>query len=213
MSSSPKSHNPEMESLLTCPICLDLFTKPVVILPCQHNLCRNCADQCYEQRGTRYGISGGRFKCPTCRYEVILDRHGTFGLPRNLLVENIIDAIGEDKKKLELQIQTQLLEEERELNAIKSQKLKLELENANKFCAKHNEKLNVYCNSCQKLICATCKVFGECMNCNVLKIDTAYEYQLNDLKEIVGMGSEATSTRKFFLGLVSFLFIFVKIWC
>lgn len=31
------------------------------------------------------------FRCPTCRYEVILDRHGVYGLQRNLLVENIVD--------------------------------------------------------------------------------------------------------------------------
>lgn len=35
--------------------------------------------------------SGGRFRCPSCRHEVILDRHGVYGLQRNLLVENIID--------------------------------------------------------------------------------------------------------------------------
>lgn len=36
-------------------------------------------------------ISGSRFRCPSCRHEVVLDRHGVYGLQRNLLVENIID--------------------------------------------------------------------------------------------------------------------------
>lgn len=36
-------------------------------------------------------MSGGRFRCPSCRHEVIMDRHGVYGLQRNLLVENIID--------------------------------------------------------------------------------------------------------------------------
>ena len=36
-------------------------------------------------------VSGGRFRCPSCRHEVLLDRHGVYGLQRNLLVENIID--------------------------------------------------------------------------------------------------------------------------
>lgn len=35
--------------------------------------------------------SAGRFRCPSCRHEVVLDRHGIYGLQRNLLVENIID--------------------------------------------------------------------------------------------------------------------------
>lgn len=47
------------------------------------------ANPYWQTRGTV--ISGGRFRCPSCRHEVILDRHGVYGLQRNLLVENIID--------------------------------------------------------------------------------------------------------------------------
>lgn len=36
-------------------------------------------------------VTGSRFRCPSCRHEVVLDRHGVYGLQRNLLVENIID--------------------------------------------------------------------------------------------------------------------------
>ncbi len=37
-----------LEKQLICPICLEMFTKPVVILPCQHNLCRKCANDIYQ---------------------------------------------------------------------------------------------------------------------------------------------------------------------
>ena len=67
-----------------------VFTKPVVILPCQHNLCRRCAEECYDRRGRVIGL-GGKFACPTCRFEVMVDRTGVHSLQRNLLVENIID--------------------------------------------------------------------------------------------------------------------------
>uniref|UniRef100_A0A3Q0SUW9 RING-type E3 ubiquitin transferase n=1 Tax=Amphilophus citrinellus TaxID=61819 RepID=A0A3Q0SUW9_AMPCI len=87
-----------LEKQLICPICLEMFTKPVVILPCQHNLCRKCANDVFQASNpylsTRSGstvTSGGRFRCPSCRHEVVLDRHGVYGLQRNLLVENIID--------------------------------------------------------------------------------------------------------------------------
>ncbi|XP_011837015.1 PREDICTED: E3 ubiquitin-protein ligase TRIM63 isoform X2 [Mandrillus leucophaeus] len=87
-----------LEKQLICPICLEMFTKPVVILPCQHNLCRKCANDIFQAanpywtgRGSSVSMSGGRFRCPTCRHEVIMDRHGVYGLQRNLLVENIID--------------------------------------------------------------------------------------------------------------------------
>uniref|UniRef100_A0A8C2FFK9 RING-type domain-containing protein n=1 Tax=Cyprinus carpio TaxID=7962 RepID=A0A8C2FFK9_CYPCA len=72
-----------LEKQLSCPICLDMFTKPVVILPCQHNLCRGCASDLYDSKNP-YHFSGGIFRCPTCRFEVVLDRHGVYGLQRNL---------------------------------------------------------------------------------------------------------------------------------
>lgn len=36
-------------------------------------------------------VNSGRFRCPSCRQEVVLDRHGVYGLQRNLLVESITD--------------------------------------------------------------------------------------------------------------------------
>lgn len=38
----------KLEKQLTCPICQEIFNKPVVILPCQHNLCRKCANELYK---------------------------------------------------------------------------------------------------------------------------------------------------------------------
>lgn len=37
-----------LEKQLICPICVEVFTKPVVILPCLHNLCRKCANELYQ---------------------------------------------------------------------------------------------------------------------------------------------------------------------
>lgn len=44
------------------------------------------------QARTTMLVNSGRFRCPSCRHEVVLDRHGVYGLQRNLLVENIIDV-------------------------------------------------------------------------------------------------------------------------
>uniref|UniRef100_A0A3Q2U1D3 RING-type E3 ubiquitin transferase n=1 Tax=Fundulus heteroclitus TaxID=8078 RepID=A0A3Q2U1D3_FUNHE len=41
-----------LEKQLICPICLEMFTKPVVILPCQHNLCRKCANDVFQVSGS-----------------------------------------------------------------------------------------------------------------------------------------------------------------
>lgn len=70
-----------------------------MILPCQHNLCRKCAEECYDRRGRVVGLSGGKFQCPSCRYEVMVDRHGVYSLQRNLLVENIIDMYSVSHQK------------------------------------------------------------------------------------------------------------------
>lgn len=43
------AHNMDnLEKQLICPICLEMFSKPVVILPCQHNLCRKCANDVFQ---------------------------------------------------------------------------------------------------------------------------------------------------------------------
>lgn len=47
-------------------------------------------------------MSGGRFRCPSCRHEVVMDRHGVYGLQRNLLVENIIDMYKQQYIRLDL---------------------------------------------------------------------------------------------------------------
>lgn len=60
----------------------------------QPHLCLGClqaANPYWTNRSISVSMSGGRFRCPSCRHEVIVDRHGVYGLQRNLLVENIID--------------------------------------------------------------------------------------------------------------------------
>lgn len=55
-----------LEKQLICPICLEMFTKPVVILPCQHNLCRKCANDIF-QVSARQGPGPGiptPYPCP-----------------------------------------------------------------------------------------------------------------------------------------------------
>ncbi|XP_045143371.1 tripartite motif-containing protein 55 isoform X3 [Echinops telfairi] len=121
-----------LEKQLICPICLEMFTKPVVILPCQHNLCRKCASDIFQAsnpylptRGGSTVASGGRFRCPSCRHEVVLDRHGVYGLQRNLLVENIIDIYKQESTRPEKKSDQPMCEEHEE------------------------ERINIYCLNCE----------------------------------------------------------------
>uniref|UniRef100_A0A3B3Y8J8 Tripartite motif containing 101 n=1 Tax=Poecilia mexicana TaxID=48701 RepID=A0A3B3Y8J8_9TELE len=153
-----------LEKQLMCPICADIFSKPVVILPCQHNLCRKCANELYQVRHpslfharTTMLVNSGRFRCPTCRHDVVLDRHGVYGLQRNLLVENIIDIYKQEQKNKKSDLAT---------------------------CSDHEgEKLNIYCLTCQLPTCSFCKVFGAHQNCQVAPLMDVHQQKKDELSE------------------------------
>ncbi|XP_076023843.1 E3 ubiquitin-protein ligase TRIM63-like [Genypterus blacodes] len=161
-----------LEKQLVCPICLEMFTKPVVILPCQHNLCRKCANDIFQASNpylsTRSSTvsSGGRFRCPSCRHEVVLDRHGVYGLQRNLLVENIIDMYKQGS------------------NSKCSPELKLD----QPMCEEHvDEKINIYCVTCAVPSCSLCKVFGAHKDCEVAPLNSVFQKQKAELTDCISM--------------------------
>nr|XP_021148665.1 tripartite motif-containing protein 55 isoform X3 [Columba livia] len=156
-----------LEKQLICPICLEMFTKPVVILPCQHNLCRKCASDIFQAsnpylptRGGTTVASGGRFRCPSCRHEVVLDRHGVYGLQRNLLVENIIDIYKQESTS----------RPERKCDQ--------------PMCEEHeDERINIYCLNCEMPTCSLCKVFGAHKDCQVALLTNVYQRQKSELSD------------------------------
>ncbi|XP_068073216.1 tripartite motif-containing protein 55b isoform X1 [Danio rerio] len=161
-----------LEKQLICPICLEMFTKPVVILPCQHNLCRKCANDIFQSSNPYLPIrggsvtSGGRFRCPSCRHEVVLDRHGVYGLQRNLLVENIIDMY------------------KQEYISRPSPERKVD----QPMCEVHeDEKINIYCLTCGVPTCSMCKVFGAHKDCQVAPLDSIYQTQKTELSDGIAM--------------------------
>ncbi|XP_034025572.1 tripartite motif-containing protein 55b isoform X3 [Thalassophryne amazonica] len=161
-----------LEKQLICPICLEMFAKPVVILPCQHNLCRKCANDVFQASNpylpTRSGslTSGGRFRCPSCRHEVVLDRHGVYGLQRNLLVENIIDMFKQGS----------------------SSKPAPEKKEETPMCDIHeDEKINIYCVTHSVPTCSMCKVFGSHKDCEVAPITSIYQTKKTELSDGIAM--------------------------
>ncbi|XP_044523843.1 E3 ubiquitin-protein ligase TRIM63 isoform X1 [Gracilinanus agilis] len=158
-----------LEKQLICPICLEMFTKPVVILPCQHNLCRKCANDVFQAANPYWSnrggsISGGRFRCPSCRHEVIMDRHGVYGLQRNLLVENIIDIYKQECSSRPLQ------------------------KGNHPMCKEHeDEKINIYCLTCEMPTCSMCKVFGAHKACEVAPLQNVFQGQKTELSNCISM--------------------------
>ncbi|KAM8857967.1 E3 ubiquitin-protein ligase TRIM63 [Synchiropus picturatus] len=167
----PPSPMDSLEKQLSCPICLDMFTKPVVILPCQHNLCRSCASDLYDSRNP-YRFSGGVFRCPTCRFEVVLDRHGVHGLQRNLLVENIIDIYKQQQEGTN--------------NTGNTETNLKPKESKEPMCQEHeDERINIYCTTCQVPTCSMCKVFGQHKDCEVAPLATIYQTQKGELSNAI----------------------------
>ncbi|XP_040586863.1 tripartite motif-containing protein 54 isoform X2 [Mesocricetus auratus] len=99
------------------------------------------------------------------RHEVVLDRHGVYGLQRNLLVENIIDIYKQESS--------------RPLHSKAEQHL---------MCEEHeDEKINIYCLSCEVPTCSLCKVFGAHKDCEVAPLPTIYKRQKSELSDGIAM--------------------------
>lgn len=65
------------EEDLTCPVCCDIFTDPV-LLSCSHSFCKSCLTRCWD-RGLR--------QCPVCR-----KRASKSTPPSNLALKNVCEA-------------------------------------------------------------------------------------------------------------------------
>uniref|UniRef100_A0A803W9X4 Tripartite motif-containing protein 54 n=1 Tax=Ficedula albicollis TaxID=59894 RepID=A0A803W9X4_FICAL len=119
----------------------------------------------WQSRGSSAVPSGGRFRCPSCRHEVVLDRHGVYGLQRNLLVENIIDIYKQESA--------------RPLHAKAEQHL---------MCEEHeDERINIYCLRCEAPTCSLCKVFGAHKDCEVAPLPAVYQRQKSELSDGIAM--------------------------
>nr|XP_020466119.1 nuclear factor 7, brain-like isoform X2 [Monopterus albus] len=66
------------EEDLTCPVCCDIFTDPV-LLSCSHSFCRSCLKRCWDT---------GLRECPVCR-----KRASKSSPPCNLALKNVCEAL------------------------------------------------------------------------------------------------------------------------
>lgn len=114
-------------------------------------------------------MSGGRFRCPSCRHEVVMDRHGVYGLQRNLLVENIIDMY-------------------KQQFISNSSRPSPESKVDQPMCEVHeDEKINIYCLTCGVPTCSMCKVFGSHKDCEVAPLDSIFQTKKTELTDGIAM--------------------------
>ncbi|XP_026204970.1 zinc-binding protein A33-like [Anabas testudineus] len=109
---------------LTCPVCHDIFTDPVV-LSCSHSFCKYCVQKWWKGKETR--------ECPLCKTV-----SGTVNPPCNLALKNLCETylLERDQK-----LQT----DPEDLCSEHSEKLKL-------FCLDHQQTVCLVCRDSRKHI-------------------------------------------------------------
>ncbi|XP_068192604.1 zinc-binding protein A33 [Antennarius striatus] len=106
------------EEDLTCPICCDIFTDPV-LLPCSHSFCRSCLKRCWDT---------GLRECPLCRKKA-----SKASIPSNLALKNVCEAVVQVKR------QNSLLDEKMNCS-LHGERLKL-------FCLDDKQPICVVCQA------------------------------------------------------------------
>ena len=116
-----------LDAQLTCAICLDRYTDPRTLF-CHHNFCKDCIIGLYggELKGERQVVN-----CPTCRRPTQLDGDkGAYALPPAFSINSLLEIDELLKKVPESEPQQD--------------------------CSAHNKPRDIYCETCEKLICIKC---------------------------------------------------------
>ncbi|XP_048116036.1 zinc-binding protein A33-like [Alosa alosa] len=120
---------------LQCPACRNIFTDPVD-LPCSHTFCQKCLLDLLQP-------SSGQQPCPECSQPFSLK-----DLKPNSLLKNLVDVGREDLTKM---VAAKDPQRGRAVDPVQFQR------NSTLVCADHDEKLKLFCETDQKLICVICR--------------------------------------------------------
>ncbi|XP_048416014.1 zinc-binding protein A33-like isoform X2 [Stegostoma tigrinum] len=158
---------------LTCAICLEIYTDPV-ILDCKHSFCRSCIEETWND------TVAAPYCCPECRAEYT-ERPG---LERNFKLANIVQKylaleVSQDAvlcnyctEKLRPAVKTCLkceasmcpehLRHHTESSVFKSHLLVDPTADISQWkCSEHQELLKIYCKEDKVCVCTLCTVFGK----------------------------------------------------
>lgn len=139
------------EEDLTCPVCCDIFTDPV-LLSCSHSFCRTCLKRCWET---------GLRECPVCR------RRAQKSSPlSNLALKNICEAL--------LQVRNQSAEavKDKMSCSLHGERLKL-------FCLVDKEPICVVCQFSKLHTDHSCSPLEEAvLDCKVTKQSFMFMFYL-----------------------------------
>ena len=127
MAVQPSSDLLKLEEQLKCPVCLDLYTNPKT-LPCLHSFCQECLEGLPQEREAR----GDTYylSCPTCRHRIEVPIEGVGAFPVAFHLNNLKEFTQSLKNKVSDPQQV--------------------------TCNDHDKPLDVFCVTCETVICHYC---------------------------------------------------------
>ena len=122
----------KLEEQLTCPVCLDLYTNPKT-LPCLHSFCQECLEGLpLDKEGETYYLS-----CPTCRKRIELPEGGAGAFPVAFTLNNLKETHSLLKA---IPVSSPVSDPQQET------------------CNDHGKPLELFCETCETVICHYCAV-------------------------------------------------------
>uniref|UniRef100_A0A1X7US37 B box-type domain-containing protein n=1 Tax=Amphimedon queenslandica TaxID=400682 RepID=A0A1X7US37_AMPQE len=131
MATKPSSSSPglrlKLEKELTCPVCLDHYTKPKTLL-CLHSFCQHCLEGLpLDKKNETYYLS-----CPTCRHHTELPEEGAGTFPVAFHLHDLKEMYSLTKKTADLSNPQEAT------------------------CSDHGKPLELFCETCDAVICSHC---------------------------------------------------------
>ena len=120
----------KLESEVTCPLCLDIFTDPKR-LPCEHVYCK----QCLRGLGLR-SVTGKSISCPECRRDTPIPNNDVANFPTPHQINRLI----------EMHLKSSTTETATPQQAAATCKLH------------KSQSLDLYCETCESLVCGHCVI-------------------------------------------------------
>jgi len=122
----------QLDDIMECPICTEVYTDPRV-LPCVHTYCLKCIREWSKDKQP-----GDKLACPLCRKEFTLSSNGVEDLPKNFFVANFLEM----KEFLSVESKTSPCEA-----CSGDEESESEVQNV----------ASVYCIECQMKLCKNCE--------------------------------------------------------
>uniref|UniRef100_A0A1X7UFK5 RING-type domain-containing protein n=1 Tax=Amphimedon queenslandica TaxID=400682 RepID=A0A1X7UFK5_AMPQE len=121
----------KLEERITCPVCLDHYTNPKT-LPCLHSFCQHCLEGLpLDKKNETYYLS-----CPTCRHRTEVPEEGVGAFPVAFHLNDLKEMYSLTKNTADLYVSNP----------------------QEATCSDHGKPLELFCETCDVVICVTCQV-------------------------------------------------------